>query len=284
KADDIIVIITRVQKTGSTSFVGVAYDLCKRNDFRVLHINVTANMHVMSLENQYKFAHNVSKWNKLKPAFYHGHIAYLDFSRLGGPSSPLFINLLRKPLDRLVSYYYFLRNGDNFRPYLMRKKHGNKMTFDECVELKQPDCDPNNMWLQIPFLCGHAAECWEPGSRWALEEAKRNLINNYFLVGLTEQLEDFIRILENSLPRIFKGATEYYQTSNKSHLRQTVAKLEPMEKTVAAIKKSAIWQMENDLYQFAANHFAHVKKKFLTPNGLPQTFFYEKIRPKSFLT
>lgn len=57
-----------------------------------------------------------------------------------------------------------------------------------------------------------------------------------------------------------------------------------MEKTIAAIKESTIWKMENDLYQFAASHFAHIKKKFLTPNGLPQTFFYEKIRPKSFLT
>jgi hypothetical protein len=33
-------------------------------------------------------------------------------------------------------------------------------TFDDCVKLRQADCDPENMWLQIPFFCGHAAECW----------------------------------------------------------------------------------------------------------------------------
>lgn len=74
-------------------------------------------------------------------------------------------------------------------------------TFDECVEKKQPDCDPKNMWLQIPFFCGHAAECWTPGSQWALKEAKRNLVENYFLVGLTEEMEDFIYLLDLSLPR-----------------------------------------------------------------------------------
>lgn len=50
--DDLVVIYNRVPKTGSTSFINLAYDLCKKNNFFVLHINITANMHVLSLPNQ----------------------------------------------------------------------------------------------------------------------------------------------------------------------------------------------------------------------------------------
>lgn len=49
---DLVVIYNRVPKTGSTSFINVAYDLCRQNTYHVLHINVTANMHVLSLANQ----------------------------------------------------------------------------------------------------------------------------------------------------------------------------------------------------------------------------------------
>uniref|UniRef100_A0A182JKZ9 Heparan sulfate 2-O-sulfotransferase n=1 Tax=Anopheles atroparvus TaxID=41427 RepID=A0A182JKZ9_ANOAO len=275
-----VIIYNRVPKTGSTSFVNLTYDLCKKNAFHVLHINITANMHVLSLPNQLKFVRNITAWDSMKPAFYHGHMAFLDFSKYGMPSKPLYINLIRQPLDRLVSYYYFLRYGDDYRPYLVRHRAGDTMTFDECVSRQKPDCDPTNMWLQIPFFCGHHAECWKPGSSWALEQAKRNLVNEYFLVGLTEEMDEFIELLELSLPRLYRGAVSHFQKSNKSHLRKTKSKVEPAPETVAKIKESTVWQMENELYEFAREQFHFVQKKLRTPGrNMMQDFLYEKIKP-----
>lgn len=156
-------------------------------------------------------------------------------------------------------------------------------------------------------------QCRVPGSSWALEQAKRNLVNSYFLVGLTEELQDFVEILEVSYPRIFKGATAKFLTGmllllrtveqhfelflfcprdvllpgKKAHLRKTFNKLDPSEETIRKFKKSQIWQMENEFYQFAAQQFQFVKKRTLVlqqnsgqATELGQQFFYEKIRPK----
>lgn len=49
-----------------------------------------------------------------------------------------------------------------------------------------------------------------PGSEWALEQAKHNLATKYFLVGVTEEMEDFVALMEYSLPRFFKGALKLY--------------------------------------------------------------------------
>lgn len=122
----------------------------------------------------------------------------------------------------------------------------------------------------------------KPGSQWALEQAKHNLVNHYLLVGVTEEMLDFISVLEAVLPRIFKGATEHYLNSNKSHLRQTSSKIDPAQRTIDKIQKSIVWKMENELYEFALEHFKFFQRKVLMKEtlGVPQTYFYEKIRPK----
>lgn len=112
-----------------------------------------------------------------------------------------------------------------------------------------------------------------------MNEAKKNLVNNYFLVGVTEELDDFISVLEQSLPRLFKSAVEHYLNSNKSHLRRTVQKDLPSDETIEKIKSSSVWQMENELYDFALEQF-HFNKKSILKNKNQQVM-YEKIRPKA---
>lgn len=59
--------------------------------------------------------------------------------------------------------------------------------------------------------------CRNVGSQWALEQAKYNLVNEYLLVGVTEELEDFVMMLEAALPRFFRGATDLYRTGAQNN-------------------------------------------------------------------
>ncbi|KAH0618439.1 hypothetical protein JD844_017647 [Phrynosoma platyrhinos] len=311
--ENVVIIYNRVPKTASTSFTNIAYDLCARNKYHVLHINTTKNNPVMSLQDQLsglfplnvidfsrilrvhgldqngqpqtvqgwitaammafspaetvRFVKNVTSWKEMKPGFYHGHISFLDFAKFGVKKKPIYINVIRDPIERLVSYYYFLRFGDDYRPGLRRRKQGDKKV---------------KVHLRVFVYC----LALNVGSRWALEQAKYNLINEYFLVGVTEELEDFIMLLEAALPRFFRGATELYRTGKKSHLRKTTEKKLPTKETIAKLQQSEIWKMENEFYEFALEQFQFVRAHAVREKDgelyiLAQNFFYEKIYPKS---
>lgn len=110
-----------------------------------------------------------------------------------------------------MSFYYFERNGDDFRPYLKRRKAGDHESFDKCVVRDGEDCAPENLWVQIPYFCGHLADCWEPGIQWALDEAKRNVLHHYLVVDVTTELRDFLAVLEELLPWFFRVQQAFTQ-------------------------------------------------------------------------
>lgn len=63
--------------------------------------------------------------------------------------------------------------------------------------------------LTFSSLCNR-----EPGV-WALERAKQNVLENYLLVGILEELEDVLLLLERLLPHYFTGVLNIYKSPGR---------------------------------------------------------------------
>ena len=110
-----------------------------------------------------------------------------------------------------------------------------------------------------------------PGSAWALQRAKEHLMSKYLVVGLTEQLSAFITVLEAILPQFFGGASQLFNEMERKiplgHLRQTTKKNKPKAETILWMKRSHVYQMERQFYEFAKVHFEAMKKRILKKEG-----------------
>lgn len=270
--ENIIILYNRVPKTGSTSFMNVVYNLHAKNKFSAAYVNVSSRSHRWLFLDQYKFARNITQWQQRIPGIYHGHFPFLNFIKLG-MKQPLYINIVRDPLERLVSHYYFLRYGDTYLPNKIRNKQGDETTFDECVQKRKAECHPNKLWVQIPYFCGSDPFCWKPGNRAALHRAKRNVLNHYFLVGTTSKLGPFIEVLERTIPRIFKGASLLF--GKGVHIRKTKTKKPLNADTNEYFQASKVWKLEHEFYTFVEDLFNDVYENLNVGPGLS----YVKVRP-----
>lgn len=269
---DLLILYNRIPKTGSTSFMNVVYNLHAMNRFSAAYVNVSSRSHRWLFADQYQFAKNITRWKERKPAIYHGHFPFLNFIKLG-IKQPVYINIVRDPLERLASHYYFLRYGDTYLPNKIRNKQGDETTFDECVQQRKPECHPNKLWLQIPYFCGSDPFCWKPGNRAALHRAQRNVLNHYFLVGTTNQLGPFIEILERTLPTIFRGASALF--GNGVHIRKTKTKKPLSTETIDYFKSSKVWKLEHDFYEFVEKLFNDIHGNVKTGTS----WSYVKVKP-----
>ena len=113
--------------------------------------------------------------------------------------------------------------------------------------------------------------------------AKHNLVSNYLLVGFTDQIPEFIAVLEAMIPRFFRGASKLYaEAGAKSHLRRTVKKDNMSDETVTIMKSSRVYRMEKDFYDFARVVFNDVKRRtvpFKQEASFHKRYHYEKIKP-----
>ena len=56
-----------------------------------------------------------------------------------------------------------------------------------------------------PYFCGQDLECTRHNSPWALKKAIENVERHYPVVGVLEELDDSLMVMQAVLPNFFDG-------------------------------------------------------------------------------
>jgi hypothetical protein len=176
------------------------------------------------------------KFGTKKRIFFEGHMHYFNFTQFAPiyypnstkmrllpdwlldlysyqyPKAPLIIpqfTFLRQPQERLASMYHYDRTATRNQAWrdVFVQRYGNQ-TINECLE--NATCVQQNdlqRWcnLQTELLCG--VECPRGDSEDALQQAKQ-VMSQLLMVGLTERLDDSLKLLTRLVPTYLENIPE----------------------------------------------------------------------------
>lgn len=182
-------------------------------------------------------------------------IAHFYFRKDSGMHmSHTYINLLREPVNRFISHYYYTRSPRRWPKRLQRLKalgHWN-VTLLQCLEKQYEGCKWNVM---TRFFCGPEAFC-KTGGRKALSRAKYNMANYYSSIGVVEYLNEYIQVLHKRLPKFI---IEPSSRLGKEFVTMGVKKT-PLSSGVLA-RVVQVNQADIELYKYAKTLFLKQAKQ-----------------------
>lgn len=226
----------KVPKSGSSTMKHILQALSRRNSFELDHVRI---IKFDSRDNDELVTH-IKKFRKYHPDYplvLLKHHTYVNFTKLNY-IQPTYINVVRHPVGQFASFYYFKRYGWGFTgdksDQDRRAWHGDEAdrerSVDECVANKEKEC----MWavgIISKYFCGTEHEFCNPhlqfkvekgpdgenvrSTDWAkvskaTEQSKKNIIKNYYMIGVLEHFDSSLKLFEKMMPTIFTGATEAY--------------------------------------------------------------------------
>ena len=280
-----LIIYNRVGKCGSRSLLLTISEAVHLKYFDLTFISSPHNTqtYIKDYRQQLELIELLLVSTPEKPTFFSRHINYLNFS--DQPNDPsqnsmfpveiwnrevIYINMIRNPVDRFVSHFYFREYGDAGGGKGSSYQLENPMTVDECFEEEGKFCPDNvdfrGYFYIIPFFCGHEKFCLgrsQIDRRLALQQAKHNL-GEYKVVGLLEEFDLTLELLKIELPEYFEHAVELWEADkNKEHSKleksKTMHKFPPSNATMGTIAQYMPEELE--FYRLVRTRFEnHVIK------------------------
>ncbi len=275
--DEDILIFLRVPKTASLAVNSLIERLRDRHNFTAFS-KIGGMVNMAADEDEYIFEADPDLRKSLvdsilqepsKPFIYTRHQNFFDFAEFYPNSSsriqPLYFSLVRDPIDRLSSWYYYQRTYEkqldsvgNLKNDLTSKEI--KESFEECVLLQKQGClfEPgminNNYASQLSFFCGHDPKCQVFESRFAFARAKENLVKHFAVVGVTEFFKESLLLLERHLPRYFYNASQIFEETS-AQLKLNRNWFKPKVSSGLKHRLAANFSLEIEFYEYAVQRF-----------------------------
>ncbi|XP_066145033.1 uronyl 2-sulfotransferase-like isoform X2 [Euwallacea fornicatus] len=137
--------------------------------------------------------------NLAVPVSFDRNVYFINFTSFD-KQLPIYINLIRHPVTKVLSRVAEKKSGRIRDNYL------------SCMQKKGKECNLKNDF-SIPYFCGHDPKCRLPNTDWALGRAKENVEKYYRVVGVLEELNTTLSVLEDQIPQFFKGTMMTYERS-----------------------------------------------------------------------
>jgi len=260
KAKKDILFFNRVPKVGSQTTMELMKSLSIKNNF---HYHKDRTQKVETI----KLTYNEEKWlsNLLSffnpPSVYVKHVCFVNFTQFN-LDMPIYVNMVRDPVERVISWYYYVRAPWYFverkrafpdlplpNPNWLRKD------FETCVRTNDPECRYlpaqrrdgfGDHRRQTMFFCGHADDCTGFNTEVAMRKAKENVEKHYAVVGVLEELNKTLTVLEHYVPRFFKGAKDVYWNEVQifSRINRNIYKPPVAEATKEIVRKNFTRELE----------------------------------------
>ncbi len=158
-----------------------------------------------------------------------------------------YVNIMREPLDRCVSLYYYSRYGPRPEEQMVDivRRYGNE-TMDACVGRPPGGAKCLNCptAAQVRQLCGggKGGPCTDMGMGEMLEIAWRN-VEDHYVIGLNEDLKATLELFEATFPSFFAGASAIYADAPRARVTAGTLAL-PSARTRAAIARNMTEEIE----------------------------------------
>ncbi|MFO7537684.1 MAG: sulfotransferase family 2 domain-containing protein [Chloroflexota bacterium] len=170
-----------------------------------------------------------------------GHMGFGLHEHVPGPSR--YFTVLRQPLERCVSFYYFVQRLSNH--YLHEYVHDKSWSLAQFVESGITIMMDN---FQTRLLSGAWAEpAYGACTPALLAQAKQNLQTHFDVVGLTSEFDRTLLLLRHH----YGWRNIYYVRQNVTEKRPSAHEIDPRTRQLLLAHN----QLDMELYQFAQTLF-----------------------------